>query len=239
MQTMQVHTTQDHSLFRPLNGNRQVNQLHASRIKKSMEDSVLVSPIIVNENYEIIDGQHRFQALQELGKPVHYIVNKGYGLRETQILNVNHKNWNTEAFLASYCDLGYDDYLRFRDFHDGYEFSITASLAIALNKTGGSGGNVLNAFRDGSLEFDDVDGARDRADRIVMTGQFFEKYTDKVYVSAMISLFNNENFEFSHFLGKLKIQPSALQPQRNIEQYKLLIEDIYNYKSRNKVSLRY
>ena len=239
MQTMQVHTTKDYSLFKSLDGNRQVNQLHVSRIKKSMEDQTLVSPIIVNENYEIIDGQHRFQALQELDKPVHYIVNEGYGLSETQILNVNHKNWNTEAFLNSYCDLLYPDYLRFRDFYKDYEFSITSALVIALSSENERAGSSLNKFRAGDLEFDDVVGARDRADRIVMIGQFYEKYNESVFVGAMISLFNNPGFEFTHFLSKLKLQPTALQPQRTADQYKLLIEDIYNYKSRNKVSLRY
>ena len=55
----------------------------------------------------------------------------------------------------------------------------------------------------------------------------------------MIALFNNPNFIFSDFLQKLKIQPTALQDCNNQTSYLSLIEEIYNYKSRNKVNLRY
>ncbi|XCY65795.1 ParB N-terminal domain-containing protein [Streptococcus iniae] len=35
-----------------------------------------VSPIIVNENLTVIDGQHRLTACQQLGLPVEYIIKK-------------------------------------------------------------------------------------------------------------------------------------------------------------------
>lgn len=237
MQTMQVQSTKDHSIFRTQNGNRQVNKLHKSRIKDSMATSTLVSPIIVNENYEIIDGQHRFEALKELDKPVQYIVVKGYGLKETQILNVNTKNWNLNSFLDSYCDLGNENYLAFKEFHEKYDFSITASLIIA----GGVGNEItpVNMFRNGNLDFKDTRLAYERAEKITMLGEYNPKFHEVVFVRTMMGLFLNDNFEFSHLLSKLKIQPNALQPMRSRQQYLILIEDIYNYKSRNKVSLRY
>ena len=44
-----------------------------------MTEKLLMCPIIVNENYEIIDGQHRYSASKELGLPIRYIVGEGYG----------------------------------------------------------------------------------------------------------------------------------------------------------------
>ena len=61
-----VHTTTDYFLFKPINGNRNINRLHLSRLKKSIEENYLFTVIIVNENYEIIDGQHRFECIKEL-----------------------------------------------------------------------------------------------------------------------------------------------------------------------------
>jgi hypothetical protein len=54
-----------------------------------------------------------------------------------------------------------------------------------------------------------------------------------------MNLFNNDNFEFTQFIQKLKIQPTALVDCTTTVGYLLLIEDIYNYRSRTKVSLRY
>ena len=55
----------------------------------------------------------------------------------------------------------------------------------------------------------------------------------------IFSLFNNDNFDYNRFMHKLEIQPGVLHDCASRAQYKLLIEDIYNYKSREKVNLRY
>ena len=49
----------------------------------------------------------------------------------------------------------------------------------------------------------------------------------------------NQNFEFTEFLQKLKTQPTALQDCTNVTNYKVLIEEIYNYRRREKINLRY
>ena len=59
------------------------------------------------------------------------------------------------------------------------------------------------------------------------------------FIYTMMSLFKNPNFEFTEFLQKLKIQPTALQDCTNVTNYKVLIEEIYNYRRREKVNLRY
>ena len=58
----QVQTTSNYSLFTSLEGNRNVNKLHVKRLKESMQKKYLFTVIIVNEKYQIIDGQHRFTA---------------------------------------------------------------------------------------------------------------------------------------------------------------------------------
>lgn len=101
----QVHTTTDYFLFKPIEGNRNKNLLHINRLKKSMAETYLFTVIIVNEKYEIIDGQHRFECVKELKLPMHYIVCKGYGLNEVHVLNQNSKTWNADDYLTGYCNL--------------------------------------------------------------------------------------------------------------------------------------
>lgn len=37
-------------------------------------DLTMYSPIIVSEDFRIIDGQHRFEACKELGFPIYFLV---------------------------------------------------------------------------------------------------------------------------------------------------------------------
>jgi hypothetical protein len=235
MVNIQVHTTTDYFLFKPVNGNRNKNMLHLNRLKKSISDNYLFTAIIVNENYEIIDGQHRFQAIKELKLPLNYIIMKGYTLREVQILNANSKNWNAEDYLEGYCNLGFKDYILYRDFKNKYNFGHNECMSLLSN----SRDVKLNLFYDGKFKVYNLLEAEKKADLILLTEPYYKNCRRRSYVYAMIALFNNPNFIFSDFLQKLKIQPTALQDCNNQTSYLTLIEEIYNYRSRNKVNLRY
>ena len=77
----QIHQTTDYSMFQTLEGNRNLNKLHLKRLKNSFQKKYLLSPIIVNEKFEIIDGQHRFEAGKQLGLPINFLIAPNYGIK--------------------------------------------------------------------------------------------------------------------------------------------------------------
>lgn len=237
MDTIQVHQTKDYDLFKSVDGNRQINDLHKKRLKKSMEEKYLINPIIVNENHEIIDGQHRFESAKELGLPVNYLQIKGYGLPEVHRLNQNSKNWSSEDYLYGYVDMGYKSYIRFNEFYNEYDFPFSTALSIAV-------GYVVNAyeqdqFKNGIWEFKDPDEAEQRANKITALRAYTPLYKGANFVYALLTLFKKPEFEYSQFVQKLSYQQALLVPCTTVSQYITLIEEIYNFKSRNKVNLRY
>ena len=99
--------------------------------------------------------------------------------------------------------------------------------------------NQIQVFEEGTWKTGDINVAQDIANKIRMIKPYYLGYNKSTFVGTMITLFNNSNFDFNEFMHKLRLQPTALVDCANREQYKTLIEDIYNYKSRNKISLRY
>lgn len=77
------------------------------------------------------------------------------------------------------------------------------------------------------------------ADKLVKIAPYFDGYKMRSFVFAMLHMFKQKQFDFNEFLKKLEAQPGALQKRANTEQYKDLIENIYNYRRRDKVSLKY
>lgn len=241
MNDIQVHTTKDYSLFKFLNGNRDVNHLHIARLKESIKKNYLTTIIMVNDKFEIIDGQHRFIICQELKLPINYIIQKNYGLNEVQILNANMKNWQTQDYLDGYCDLGLKDYLIYRDFVKDYGFQnqIAMLLLSGQYSNGTEKNNISLQFKTGNFKVIDLEKAKKIAEKLLMIEPYYEGFLRRSFVLAMYSMFNNERFEFTEFLSKLKTQPTALQDCTSITQYKVLIEEIYNYRRREKINLRY
>src|ERR1051326_7260164 len=131
---MRIFSTRDYAKFKSIAGNRTMNPVHLKRLTISMQQRALISPIIVNEKFEIIDGQHRFKVRQELGLPIQYIIAEGYGLNEVQILNTNTKNWGPNDYLEGYIELGLEDYIMFKKFKDQFNFGHSSALHVLSDR---------------------------------------------------------------------------------------------------------
>jgi len=232
----QVHTTTDYFLFKPIEGNRNKNLLHINRLKKSMAETYLFTVIIVNEKYEIIDGQHRFDVIQELNLPLNYIVCNGYGLNEVHILNQNSKTWTSDDYLDGYCKLGYKDYLKYKEFKELYGIGHYECMWL-LN--GSQLSNPTQVFFTGDFKIKNYNEACKIIEKIMLVEPYYEEWKRRSFILAMLQLFKNPNFELTEFLQKLKLQPTALSNCSTTNQYVSLIEEIYNYRRREKVNLRY
>ena len=63
----------------------------------------------MNEKLQIIDGQHRFTALKELGFPIEFIIDEGIGVKECRAINEDRRNWSTMDYVISYSKSGEEE----------------------------------------------------------------------------------------------------------------------------------
>lgn len=237
--SMQVHTTEDYFLFKSIDGNRNLNLLHLNRLRKSMSEKYLFTTILVNENYEIIDGQHRFEVIRELGLPLHYIICENYGLPEVHILNATQKTWNSDDYLEGYCKLGYPDYIKYRIFKKKYDFPHNVCMPMLSSYNSNKGGSDVKDFYNGNFKIHNWKKAIEIADNIILLEPLYAGCRRGLFIYAMLQLFAKPQFEFTEFIQKLRLQPTAMMDCQSSAQYITLIEQIYNYKRREKVNLRY
>jgi hypothetical protein len=197
---------------------------------------------------QIIDGQHRFLAAKELGLPIHYFVVNGYGLEEVQILNTNSSNWKKEDYLKAYCDLGLEPYLQMKQFMlDFPDFGVAISEMILTDKVNGENKQLvidkttmrMMGFQNGELTIPDLSKAYETAEKVLMFKPYYDGYNRATFVRTLITLFKNENYVHADMISKLANNPSSLTHCANVTQYKILLEDIFNFRRRVKVNLRY
>ena len=248
-----VYLTSDLTKFKQITGNRPHNPQHVKRLTSSIKRyGVLQNPIIVNENMVVVDGQHRLLAAIEAASEIYYIIVPNYGLDEVQVLNLNQKNWTRRDFLHGYAQMGIPSYVKLVEFmKENNDFAISTCIALCSNASGRSiadasrtsyneeNPTTKKVFEEGTWVGKDFKLAQENADKLKMIKNFYSGYNRGTFASAMLGLFKNNEFNFFDFLNKLKIQPNRLEDCTSVSQYKLLIEDIYNYKRRGKVNLRY
>lgn len=108
-----VYRTDDLSIFKTLEGNRDVKERRKQFLIESIDkNGYITNPIIVNERYEVIDGQGRLEACKELGCAIDYVIVPNIGIKECMVLNMNAKNWGIIDFIESYARQGSEDYKR-------------------------------------------------------------------------------------------------------------------------------
>ena len=68
-----VRLSRNYNMFKFKDGNRDLNYINVNKMEESLKKHGWVTPIVVDNNYYIIDGQHRFQAAKNLGMPIAFI----------------------------------------------------------------------------------------------------------------------------------------------------------------------
>lgn len=244
-----VYVTDDLEMFSSIDGNRVPNLLHVKRLSHSIQKhGMKCNPILVNEKFQVIDGQHRLLAAKEMKCKIYFIILPGSNLSDVHTLNLNQKNWTRKDFMEGYASMGVMSYIKLQSFvnkNEDYNFADCVALCSnisGIGSTSSKGGNKHNykyTIEEGTWIGKDFDLAQEWANKIRMIKPYYIGYNRSSFIGVMITLFTNPNFDFNEFMQKLRLQPTALLDCAHRDQYRTLIEDIYNYKRREKVNLRF
>lgn len=159
MSVIEIYETKDYSLFARMQGNRDVKQ--KKRILTSIKKvGYIPNPIMVNEKYEICDGQNRFEALKDLWLPIHYYIVPGVTIETARALNMGRSNWQPMDYVKSYAEDGNESYVYFLKIINDYKFSVQQALGIVLNEIVTSGSKPNKIVCDGSLYIEPKDHKR-------------------------------------------------------------------------------
>lgn len=130
---IKIYETRDYSQFRKMLGNRDARS--ENKIVESIKAVGLIpNPIIVNERMEVIDGQNRLAALQQLEMPVYYILVEGLDIEACRRLNIGQTNWGLDDYIASYANQGVADYQRLSSLINEFRKPITVEGIVSMSK---------------------------------------------------------------------------------------------------------
>jgi ParB-like chromosome segregation protein Spo0J len=98
------YRTKDYNIFKFDSMNREIDERHVKRLVTSFEKKYVEKPIIVNQNIVIMDGQHTFLALKQLGLEISYNIHHGMTIDDVPVLNGNQKAWTFHHYLDFYAN---------------------------------------------------------------------------------------------------------------------------------------
>ena len=99
---------------------------------------------------EIIDGQGRLEALQQLQMPVEYRIIEGIGINECRAMNLKPTSWSINDFVDSYAEYGNENYVRLKALNKKYDLGYSLLFSISKHKSR-SGKSSQNDLRLGTF----------------------------------------------------------------------------------------
>ena len=226
-----VQVTSDYTKFQTKQGNRELNFLHLKRLTSSVKEMDLLhaNPILVNEKFEIIDGQHRFNVCQELKKPIYFLMVKGLGLTEIQILNANSKNWKMEDYVDGYCSMGMQQYCEFKKYVETTDLGISLLLALLC---GSDNSDYTSDLKTGKLKLTHKNRALVILQWLKDWSEYYDGCKRRSFVLALVQLYSIKGYNHDKMMQKIKYQSAKLVDSLNTKTYLALLEEIYNFKER-------
>lgn len=226
-----VYRTKDYTLFKRLGGNRIINDSHVEQIKKSIESNGYIrSPIIVNENMVVIDGQHRLEAVKRLGLPVEFVIAVGADFSECVALNnETTSKWTYADWVNAYAERGNEDFIRIATLAKKYSLLPFTTILYVVNdcRIGDH-----KAIKNGTFVLSDSDFAH--SDEILSTLSKAREHTSKCRGTTM-HLLNAIAFaihvcgvDAQTLLGRLEMYENRMPPVTDTDTALQAVEWLIN-----------
>ena len=210
-------------------------------IKKSVGgglDLFKYAPIIVDKNFRIIDGQHRFWACKEMKMNIYFVITDEVTIRDIATLNSNTDKWKAKDFVNCYIDLGVRHYKVLLDFMEQHRLSITtAANLLQLGEAMEGGANVSSKIKDGLFEVRHEESANEIAVQTKELIEFTEKPKSRSFIKAIGVLMDSESYSQEVLVKKLQSSGEKIKERGTYKEYLSHIEDLYNFKNRNRTRI--
>jgi len=164
-----IKTTTDYSRFKRINSNREISRPHLRKLITAIQQKNLLHlyPLIINTDREIIDGQHRLKAAQELNLPVYYLTDDKVSKSDIALMNSNRKSWGGKDYIGFFAEEGVEGFSKLHSLVNEFP-KISITCALRLMEKGGmscyQGGHINSDMRAGKIDASNYDMASKIAD---------------------------------------------------------------------------
>lgn len=235
--------TENYTVFKRHPLNRETDPTHVRKLMKAFvhDNKLNVHPIVVNKNYEIVSGQHRFEAAKTLGLPIFYIKDDHISDEHIISSNTHQKRMSTGDLIRFHARAaGKKDYIGLEKYIK--QAGISAKAAFGLLAV--SGRQSGKSLADGTFKLPENLAFVDQTiDRYLTFIAFCDErqirplgaFKSATFTTAFRRMCQHPDFNFELFMDKVGDRWFELKPQGNIQGWFGLLKKIYNFRNRNPI----
>jgi hypothetical protein len=229
-----ITSTKNYEKFKRVGLNRSIKNKNVERLMKSFEltgGMSMSKPIIVDKEFNIIDGQHRLEACKRMGIPVHYVVFKD-NTKNIPIYNTYQEKWGLEDYAQYWASQGNKNYQRLLEIKNKTGVSINGLIECLFNASGYKN----EVFKEGRVVFEkDIEESVDFVQKMMRLCYIIKGKRNIVnkIVRCVKCLRKIKDFDLDFLIDNVMKYQAKLYLCTTSEEYLQLFTDIYNYKKKN------
>ena len=232
--------TYDYDRFIKLKANRKVTKQRIEMLIKSLSVKAIINPIIVNEKWEIIEGQGRFEARRIMHLPIEYTMQKGLTIDDCRRLNTFAKVWTGADYVQSYAEAGNENYIRLLQAKSETGMAVSRILRMAGKNTHAKNGEANRIF-DGTIVFTEADKERAKAIKEmvfeIQDALCFDKRINDAFCQGVKIMSETAGYNHQRMLNNCKLNRAKFVQASGLEDMLKEFSRIYNYKARGSARL--
>jgi hypothetical protein len=232
MPSKTIQTTKNYRMFRVSEDNRPLDLSKRKTLRDSMKmygflKSFPISCVRGDGKYLIVkDGQNRLAIAEELGLPVHYVIEEV----DYDIATVNNaqQKWSMKDYAMKWASQNRKPYCELLEFIEQHSIPISLGLSLLSGSLHYSG-EVRRQFKSGKFKITDYEFADKVASVYVQLTSLSPVVRNRNFLSAVTAVMRVESFECKRLIDGAKKRPEKLKAYSTREGYLDMIEDIYNF----------
>lgn len=222
-----MKSTTNYRKFSFFKQNRAVTESRVGSLAKSISDIDMTEnfPILVDEDFRIIDGQHRFSACKKLKKPIHYTIVKLNGDVDLAMskINSNQRAWSVPDWINHYAEKGYSDYIVLRDAINDYKLPFSNASALVSNKSWNTATELkLGTWKAGSIPIEKMIKIYDDYKEI------FVYASRSNFVRALVGVITHKEYNHSKMFPKISKNRFSMPECVSTGDYYKMFEQVLN-----------
>lgn len=221
-----IKKTKDYDKFQIFTYNRPVN----AKLVKSIMDSIQkigymeAKPVLVDKDFNIIDGQHRFTACKNLDIPVPYVITDVDPKEAMVQLNARQAQWNSGNYIHMWADSGIKCYQHLINYDKNHGFGLPLSMVIVFKSD-----PALALIKKGHRF--SINENAEKIGAFIKSCDMVPYHRTTHFVRAIVKLFTMTNEEQRE---KIKASLISLPQQAKMADYMVAFENIVNKGVHNK-----
>ena len=227
--------------FNLLDDNRDIDDKHVAMLVVSIQRHGQLMPIVVNENMDVIEGQHRLEACKELKIPVAYIINLKSSSKDIAMMNNTQKGWKNKDYIKHFSHTNHSNSSTYKKI-DGFFKSYPLPFSIGIMLLSGDGDQALQtgaakgpmpSFRDGSFKIIDMENAELKAGQLLkLKGLVPQLVQIRKFCVAFLRCSKIENFKISTCYDQMKKYHNRFGHPGNQQEWIDEFCKVYSYRVR-------